>query len=252
MVTGIEKFKEYFSPYPDSYIIIGGTACDMIMEKQGLTPRATKDFDIVLIIDKRGGEEFFSILWKFIKDGNYKQRIRGQSGKEYFRFSNPSNEGYPAQLELFSRNPGLEGLSEDTALVPIPLDDELESLSAILLDDEYYGLLKSNSYVLDELRIAGVEALICLKAKAYLDLSERSGQSSNAKKQKNDVFRLGALLESGKTLALHADIKNDLKTFFEQLKDDHPGDEIYIEFGLKGVTAKIVADTISNYFELEK
>ncbi|WP_455586532.1 hypothetical protein [Bacteroides sp.] len=30
MVTGIDKFKEYFAQYEDNYIIIGGTACDMI------------------------------------------------------------------------------------------------------------------------------------------------------------------------------------------------------------------------------
>jgi hypothetical protein len=28
MVIGIDKFKEFFKDYPDSYIAIGGTACD--------------------------------------------------------------------------------------------------------------------------------------------------------------------------------------------------------------------------------
>ena len=48
MVRGIEKFREYFKGFPKSYIVIGGTACDIIIEGAGLKPRATKDFDITL------------------------------------------------------------------------------------------------------------------------------------------------------------------------------------------------------------
>lgn len=35
MVIGIDKFKEYFKEYPESYIIIGGTACDIILAEAG-------------------------------------------------------------------------------------------------------------------------------------------------------------------------------------------------------------------------
>ena len=42
MVIGIDKFREYFKDFPDSYVIIGGTACDIIIGAAGLTPRATK------------------------------------------------------------------------------------------------------------------------------------------------------------------------------------------------------------------
>ncbi len=31
MVRGIEKFREYFKDFPDNYVIIGGTACDIII-----------------------------------------------------------------------------------------------------------------------------------------------------------------------------------------------------------------------------
>lgn len=33
MVRGLEKFSEYFTDYPDSYIIIGGTALDRVICK---------------------------------------------------------------------------------------------------------------------------------------------------------------------------------------------------------------------------
>ena len=31
MVKGLEKFKEYFAGFEDNYVIIGGTACDIIL-----------------------------------------------------------------------------------------------------------------------------------------------------------------------------------------------------------------------------
>ena len=37
MVHGIEKIKEYIGQYPDQYCIIGGTACDIIMEDIGMS-----------------------------------------------------------------------------------------------------------------------------------------------------------------------------------------------------------------------
>ncbi len=33
MVVGIEKFREKLGAYSESYIIIGGTACDLILSR---------------------------------------------------------------------------------------------------------------------------------------------------------------------------------------------------------------------------
>ena len=51
MVRGLNIFREYFGDFTDSYIIIGGTACNQQFESLGLTFRATTDIDIVLVID---------------------------------------------------------------------------------------------------------------------------------------------------------------------------------------------------------
>ena len=51
MVRGIESFKEWFKGYENQYVIIGGTACDLLMSDSGLEFRATKDIDLVLIIE---------------------------------------------------------------------------------------------------------------------------------------------------------------------------------------------------------
>jgi len=67
MVIGLDKFIEYFKDYQGSYIIIGGTACDIIVEDAGFEPRATDDIDIVLIVEALK-PEFVNKFWDFIKD----------------------------------------------------------------------------------------------------------------------------------------------------------------------------------------
>ncbi|MCH9626050.1 MAG: hypothetical protein S4CHLAM123_12390 [Chlamydiales bacterium] len=42
MVKGLGYFKKYFFHYSDRYVLIGGTACNLIMEDVGLDFRATK------------------------------------------------------------------------------------------------------------------------------------------------------------------------------------------------------------------
>lgn len=42
MVSGFTKFKERFQGFENQYVIIGGTACDLIMENEELPFRATK------------------------------------------------------------------------------------------------------------------------------------------------------------------------------------------------------------------
>ena len=49
MVNGFTKFKEKFQGFENQYVIIGGTACDLIMENEELPFRATKDVDLSLI-----------------------------------------------------------------------------------------------------------------------------------------------------------------------------------------------------------
>lgn len=41
-VKGIGTFKKYFSGFSENYIIIGGTACSIILRDATMRPRATK------------------------------------------------------------------------------------------------------------------------------------------------------------------------------------------------------------------
>lgn len=175
MVIGIDKFKEYFAGYEGNYIIIGGTACDLILEESPIIPRATKDIDIILIIEAMSAD-FAKRFWQFIADGDYEQRQRNiaDSGSktEFYRFIKPKRKGFPKMLELFSRRPEILGKT-DFHLTPIPVEESVSSLSAILLNDDYYNYTLANSRVADGIHFADVSALICLKAKAYVELKVR-------------------------------------------------------------------------------
>lgn len=46
-------------------------------------------------------------------------------------------------IEIFARNPEFITLDENAILTPLPIDDEISSLSAILLNEAYYDLLKN-------------------------------------------------------------------------------------------------------------
>jgi len=93
------------------------------------------------------------------------------------------------------------------------------------MDDEYYGFTLEKSQITDGLRLASIETLICLKAKAFLDLIERktnekSVDEKHIKKHKNDVMRLAVLLNEENQIELPGSIKNDMRQFMETVEKE--------------------------------
>lgn len=74
MIKGFEVFKNHFAGYEDEYVIIGGAACDIISTDLGLDFRATKDFDLVLIVEALT-KNFIDDFWKFIREGGYETEL---------------------------------------------------------------------------------------------------------------------------------------------------------------------------------
>ena len=48
MVKGLDTFQKYFADYEEQYVLIGGTACDILFESNEVNFRATRDLDMVL------------------------------------------------------------------------------------------------------------------------------------------------------------------------------------------------------------
>jgi hypothetical protein len=241
MVVGIEKFREHFAGHEEQYAIIGGAACDILFSAAGLPFRATKDIDMVLcveVVDVAFGKKFND----FLNAGGYEVRERSDGKKEFHRFSKPKDANFPYMIELFSRKPGTITLPDDAIITPISVDDDVVSLSAILLDDGYYEAMQSAKQVMEGVTILNETLLIPFKARAFLDLSDRlaNGEkidSKNIKKHRNDVFRLAQLLPSEADIKLPPAISDDLRRFLDAVENDETLDPKSFEVPLSRAEA---------------
>lgn len=225
MVKGIEKFKEHFKDFEGKYTLIGGVACGLLLDDAGLTFRGTLDFDIVLIVEAMDNL-FGRAIWDFIKAGDYEIREKSNGEPEFFRFKNPKDDLFPKEIELFSRKSHVLEYDDSDRLTPIHISDEISSLSAILLDDEYYDFLTGGLTKLGGIQILNYTHIIPFKAKAWLDLKEKRNKgehvdTKNINKHKNDVFRLSQLITGANSVVLSETIKADMSAFIEAMfKED--------------------------------
>lgn len=139
-------------------------------------------------------------------------------------------------IELFCRS-DVE-LREMTGITPIHIDDAVSSLSAILLNDDYYKILLDGKVVSNGLSVLRPEYLILFKAKAYLDLKQRKDNgekvdSNDIKKHKKDVLRIAAELMLERTQNLSASAKMDIEAFILSLEKEPFDDNSLKKYGLK-------------------
>lgn len=262
MVIGLDTFSNYFKEYRDSYILIGGAATDVWMQELGLPFRVTKDLDIIIVIEALESK-FVQHFWKFIEEGDYEIREGSNKQPKVYRFINPRIENYPEQIELFTRVPDILGDFTDTHLTPIPIGAEMRSLSAILMNEEYYAFTKDNSDIIGELHLATTPAIICLKVKAFLDIRERllnedwedSNERSNLerdyKKHRNDIIRVSLVLGSGDSIELKNPMAEDLISFIDIAKKDAINyKQIARNFGVGTMTRDDIFNRLKDVFHL--
>lgn len=111
-------------------------------------------------------------------------------------------------------------------MIPVEIDENSASLSAILLDDDYYGLILEHRRQDEGLPFVTPEGLIPLKARAWIDMTERQKKgekidSKDIQKHRTDVFRLGATLSGESTTRLAQAIEQDLKKFLAAFPEDN-------------------------------
>ena len=253
MVTGIERWKEYFNDYKDKYVLIGGAACNLLEEELDMNPRATKDLDLVLVVEALT-PDFGLRLWDFIKAADYGHRNKGENEfkHEYYRFTNPQDKTYPKQIELFARTTGILNLPPDVHIEPISVGEDLSSLSAILMDDDYYAFTIEHSRYIDDIHVANPEALICLKAKAYTEMLDRKAEgeqvdSRDIEKHKKDVFRLIAMLPQDSHFTLPEKLKNDIKDLYQRI-GELPNTDFFKNAKLRGLNAERLLELLNTAF----
>lgn len=198
------------------------------------------------MLDHSFGEKF----WEFIEDGEYENRESGGEDKQFYRFTKPKKPGYPKMIELFSRKPYSFNLKFQDGLTPIHIDDSILSLSAILLDDNYYDILLNSRMEVNGYPIIEIEAIILFKIKAWLDKKERQDRgehidSRDIKKHKNNIFRLLVNVLPSSKMEISEGIKEDISLFVELIDKDRPDLK---NLGIRGTSFEDIMDLLVNIY----
>ena len=128
-------------------------------------------------------------------------------------------------IELFSKAENTLRSEDAGPCIPLPLGDDISSLSAILLNEEYYSMLLNGKIVLSDISILSHTYLIPFKAKAWLDYRDRraDGQHVDEKdirKHKNDIIRLATLLTGTEQCELPKPVQHDIALFIDSLRSE--------------------------------
>lgn len=254
MVKGLDRFRDHFAGYEDRYVLIGGSALTLIMDEAGLPFRATRDLDIVLCIEALD-QAFGQIFWDFIDQGQYEFRQQSTGSKQFYRFDKPEHPEFPETLELFSRKPDALTLPTEAHLTPIPVAEEASSLSAILLDPEYYDFIHAGTVSIQGLPVLVADRLIPLKAHAWIRSRElkASGvdlQRRDINKHRGDVFRLLQLLQPSQRKDLPARIRQDLERFIREVNAE--GGVNPKDLGLGNQSLDELLDRLAQSFRIDR
>jgi len=253
MVGGLDKFREAFADFTDNFVIIGGTACDEVLSGTIMRPRPTLDIDIIVIVENMT-VEFANAFWKFITDGGYRPGVRKDDDDtpKYVLYSFDNGAvGYPAKIELLSRHNDVFTNAVHTE--PLPIDGEVSSLSAIILDEPYYNMTVRNSFISNGLRYAAPMALAALKARAYLNLlAERdAGHHVNRKdilKHRNDVLKLTATMAPGETTEVGQEVIDTINEFANSLLVSLPNQSLSDAMRANEDTLRLYLETLPTFY----
>ena len=218
MVSGIETFKSWFEGYSTRYVIIGGTACNLVYAEYGAPERATHDIDMVIVAEAFD-REFYGRFVEFIKAGGYQHKNKADK-YELYRFEWPADPSFPPKIELLSRRPEyLAGI--ETELGRFQAIDASGSLSAILLDNEYYDLIETGITEIEGLPVLSLDYLPVFKIHAWVNLSNdkaagKQVSSDEINKHRRDVLRLCALFPPGSRVELSDSIRQEIARFIQE------------------------------------
>lgn len=250
-IPGIDTFKDRLCGDASLFVVIGGAAREFIYEEAGFfQDSATKDLDVVLIAEAIDADFVDNRFMRFIIDGGYRHFVKDGSSQMY-RFSNPETASFPHQIELLSRRADcMVGI--ERCIGPVPVDDASYSLSAIMLDDDYYGLLASGEAVTNKYGMPTLkhEYLPLFKMKAYNDLRDRRERGEGVRrdeinKHRRDIFKLCALPLPPAPAALPLAIIKEAERFLREVECPSG----YLKsIGLGALTADAMKAIIASYY----
>jgi len=225
MIQGLDHFKEYFKEDLDKFILIGGAATILSLESIGMSRyKGTKDLDLVFVIELLDNA-FIKRFLEYVRLGEYETKVtNGKS--QFYRFENPKSDDFPKMIEILSRKPDIFIEIDLKTANKLTVAEEVASLSALILDENYYQFIRVNSVLQEGIYIASMECLVILKIRAYNDLKQKKEEgdpnvhSGDVNKHKNDVFRIAQNFNPNQKLQVTKYMKDDIKRFRDNLKND--------------------------------
>jgi hypothetical protein len=248
---GFDHFCDYFKGLEANFVLIGGGAAAILMDEEGLEFRTTKDVDLVVLTRS---QELAERILAYVKDGGYKTREATEKQPKYYRFQKPDNKDFPPIIEIFARNElGLE-LGKDQYIIPVK-EEAAEKLSAILLDDEYFDLIQKNLVIIDsKIPVISAIANICLKARAYRELTERQNDGDESVERKaiqkhlKDIWRLAATLTGDETITLPGLPLDDMTNAISALAQLSEGQFRQVMENIPGAKREVIMATLEGIF----
>lgn len=222
MVGGFDVFRSRLAAFQDSFIVIGGTACDLNLQPYGGF-RRTKDIDMI-VVTEAVDRSFADALHDFLREGGYSCYVSRDRKPHYYRFLSPRHAEFPVQIEMLSHS--LLPELPDLPFTPISLDSGIRSLSAIVLDPDYYEYAKAHRSFEWGVPCLTAEALVVFKCAAYLNLlatrrkSPELVRSEDLNKHRNDVFRLVGALPRGVQFALPEPLRRQTAEFARHFREE--------------------------------
>ena len=215
--AGLSHFQDYCKDLDDNYVVVGGFATLMLLDKE-LEGHGKATFDIDLVLLTNNSIEMSQRIKQYIKEGDYKIQIGEKEQYKYYRFLEPQKENFAKEIELFALNENDLDLEDSQRIIPIDPEEGLYSLSAIMLDPEYFKMIKNNIDKSGRAPCTNTQATMMLKMSAFYDLRNRNDKKW--KKHRRDILKLVLLLTGDEHIELTGRMKQDFETFIEHVKNE--------------------------------
>ena len=160
---------------------------------------------------------------------------KNEANMHFYRFTE-GKTGYPTMIELFLRKPGYH-LEAEEGIIPVHIDDNTSSLSAILLNDDFYQFMMAGRRVVNGIGVLSAEHLIPFKMYAWINLLDRkrAGEHVNEKdlkKHKYDVFRLLQIVTAGTKVISSGLVNESINKFIEEISKVDESEVRLMQMGL--------------------
>ena len=110
-------------------------------------------------------------------------------------------------------------------IIPIHIDYDVSSLSAILLNDDFYDFMMQGRRTVDGISVLDASYLIPFKMYAWIDLSDRKARGEHVnekdlKKHKYDVFRLLEIIMADESIEVSGMVKESIGIFLDRIQEE--------------------------------